>query len=58
MYFESTEIMVRRLMTLLDKFGEEKIAYVGPECGLSSFPNYEIAINYLQKIAKVANLKG
>lgn len=57
-YLESSEIMVRRLMTLLDQFGEERIAYVGPECGLSSFPSYEIAINYLQKIAKVAKLRG
>lgn len=58
MYLESSEIMVRRLMTLLDYFGEDRIAYVGPECGLSSFPSYDIAVDYLQKIAKVANLKG
>jgi hypothetical protein len=32
-------------------FGEEKIPYAGPECGLGGFPTYECAVKYLGRIS-------
>jgi 5-methyltetrahydropteroyltriglutamate--homocysteine methyltransferase len=52
-FLEKREVMVRRLDSLLERFGEENIPYAGPECGFGSFPTYESAIQYMKRIAGI-----
>jgi len=52
-YLENTETMKHRLEESLQRFGENRIAYAGPECGMRSFPTYESAIECLEKVAEV-----
>jgi len=52
-YLENIETMKRRLRDSIQRFGESRIAYAGPECGTRSFPTYESAIECLRKISEV-----
>ena len=51
-YLESTETMDNRLRNAIQKFGENRIIYAGPECGLRSFPTYETALECLKRISE------
>ncbi len=48
-YVESTETMKHRLKDTIERFGENRITYAGPECGLRSFPTYETALECLKR---------
>tara|TARA_B100000315_G_scaffold254567_1_gene295900 strand:- start:383 stop:1474 length:1092 start_codon:yes stop_codon:yes gene_type:complete len=50
---ESPELMNQRLRNAVDRFGEERIIYAGPECGLKGMPNYKSAIACLERSSKV-----
>jgi len=50
-FLEETETMRKRLRNVIQLFGEERVLYAGPECGLRSFPSYNCAIEYLQRTA-------
>lgn len=50
-FLEKEETMMRRLKEIIKRFGEERVLYAGPECGLKSYPTYECAIEYLKRIA-------
>ncbi len=50
-FLEETETMRKRLRNVIQLFGEERVSYAGPECGLRSFPSYDCAIEYLQRTA-------
>jgi methionine synthase II (cobalamin-independent) len=45
--------MGKRLEKVVREFGVERVPYAGPECGLWSFPSYQLAIDSLEKVAKV-----
>jgi len=49
---ESPEVILKRIENAYNKFND-LIAYVGPDCGLFSFPNQESAIQLLKNV-KVA----
>jgi len=51
-YLEDTETMKHRLKSALERFGKNKIAFAGPECGLRSFPTYESALDCLKRTAE------
>jgi len=51
-YLESVETMKLRLKQAIQRFGENRIPYAGPECGMKSFPTYETAIEYLRMVSK------
>ncbi|HKZ94289.1 MAG TPA: hypothetical protein VJ249_06900 [Candidatus Bathyarchaeia archaeon] len=51
-YLETVDIMKHRLKDSIERFGENRIAYAGPECGMRSFPTYESAIEYLKRISQ------
>ncbi len=48
---ESPEVIRKRLERAYDRFGE-LIAYVGPDCGLFSFPSQECAVALLRNVRR------
>ena len=55
-FLEDSKLMHRRLRKLVDRFGPERVPYVGPECGLRSFPTYGCAIECLQRVSEAAKM--
>lgn len=51
-FLESTDLMRKRLIKLIKNFGENRILYSVPECGLKSFPTYECALECLRRVAE------
>jgi methionine synthase II (cobalamin-independent) len=49
MFLEEPARMMERLEGIAGFFGAERISYASPECGLSSFPNYEVALECLRR---------
>ena len=49
---EDPVLLGKRLSRVVERFGSERIAYVGPECGFSSWPSYETAMECLRGISK------
>jgi len=50
-FLESVQTIRGRLKTLLRRFGEARMPYAGPECGLRSFPTYSAALECLRRVA-------
>lgn len=56
---EGMDIMKKRLRDITSRFGEERVLYAGPECGLKSFPTYESAITCLSRVSQaISNHKA
>ena len=55
LFLEDAGIMRKRLDKIAEFFGEERIAYVSPECGLNSFPEYEVAMDCLEAASGVVS---
>jgi 5-methyltetrahydropteroyltriglutamate--homocysteine methyltransferase len=55
-FIENAELMKERLVKIVERFGENRVPYAGPECGLRSFPTYESALECLRRVSKV--IKG
>jgi hypothetical protein len=51
-FLEETGTMERRLEAIAGFFGADRIAYASPECGLNSFPSYEVALECLRRTAE------
>lgn len=51
-FIEDTNLMKKRLTKILELFGENRVPYAGPECGLRSFPTYDSALECLKRVAK------
>jgi len=51
-FIENVDLMKQRLKTAFEKFGENRIAYAGPECGMRSFPTYESAMECLKRVSQ------
>jgi len=51
-FVENVELMKERLTKIVDYFGENRVPYAGPECGLKSFPTYESALECLRRVSK------
>jgi len=57
-YLEDPDVIKKRLERTVEFFGEERVPYAGPECGLGGhyvgkYPFYDCAIEYLKRIASV-----
>ena len=50
-FLEEEATMTRRLEALAGFFGAERIKYASPECGVNSFPGYDVAIECLRRTA-------
>ena len=53
-FLESEETMKNRLSKVINRFGLERVQYVGPECGLKGYPTYENAIECLRRVSSIA----
>ena len=51
---EPEELLRKRLRKLVQDFGEERISYYSPECGLLSFPDYGSAMECLRRTSNAA----
>jgi 5-methyltetrahydropteroyltriglutamate--homocysteine methyltransferase len=49
---ENIELMKERLAKIVGFFGENRVPYAGPECGLKGFPTYESALECLKRVSK------
>lgn len=50
-FLEKVEMMKERLVKIINRFGEERVPYAGPECGLKGFPTYECALECLKRVS-------
>jgi 5-methyltetrahydropteroyltriglutamate--homocysteine methyltransferase len=53
-FLENVETMKNRLVNVVEQFGEDKVSYFGPECGLKGYPTYENAVECLRRVSRVA----
>jgi len=53
-FLEPIEVMRQRVMQVIERFGAERVPFVGPECGLRGFPTYQSAIECLRRVAEMA----
>jgi len=51
-FIESAQLMKERLTQIIENFGENRVPYAGPECGLRGFPTYESALECLRRVSK------
>jgi 5-methyltetrahydropteroyltriglutamate--homocysteine methyltransferase len=51
-YIETPELMKKRLLQIINRYGMDRVPYAGPECGLKSFPTYSSAIECLRRVVK------
>ena len=52
-FLEKPELIRERLKTIINFFGEERIVCGSPECGLNSFPHYDVALESLRRVSSV-----
>lgn len=52
LFVETSELMKKRLINIVEFFGENRVPYAGPECGLKGFPTYESAVECLRRVSK------
>ena len=48
-FLEDPGVFEKRLARVVERFGEERVPYAGPECGFGSWPTYETAMECLSK---------
>ena len=51
-FLEDERTMQERLTKSVERFGEERVPYAGPECGLRSFPTYQSALECLRRVSE------
>ena len=52
-FLENYDIMKKRLVEIVDRFGVERVLYAGPECGLKGFPTYKCALECLRRVSSI-----
>ena len=50
-FLENVDLMKKRWVEMVGRFGVERVPYAGPECGLKGFPTYNCALEYLRRVA-------
>jgi len=53
-FLESEDTIKNRLSKVINRFGIERVQYVGPECGLKGYPTYENALECLRRVSRIA----
>jgi 5-methyltetrahydropteroyltriglutamate--homocysteine methyltransferase len=51
LFLDKTGTITKRLITIVERFGKDKILYAGPECGLKAYPTYENALECLRRVS-------
>ena len=54
-FLDEPALIEKRLDDVVSRFGEERVPYTGPECGLGSWPGYELAFECLRRISQVVD---
>ncbi len=54
-FLEDSKLMRKRLEKIKSFFGSERIPIASPECGLNSFPAYEVAMEYLSRVSRAVS---
>lgn len=57
-FLESVDAMKQRVTRVVERFGVERVPFVGPECGLRGFPSYVCAVECLRRVAEVGQNLG
>jgi len=57
LYLELQQVMQGRLRRIVRTFGEDRVLFTGPECGMLSFPTPECALECLRRVSKAARTK-
>ncbi|MCW4015479.1 MAG: hypothetical protein NWF06_03840 [Candidatus Bathyarchaeota archaeon] len=52
-FLDTVDTMKNRLANVVERFGEQRILYSGPECGLKGYPTYQNAIECLRRASSV-----
>jgi len=55
-FLEPVDVMAKRLKTIVERFGPERVLFAGPECGLRGFPTYRCAIECLRRAADACKM--
>jgi 5-methyltetrahydropteroyltriglutamate--homocysteine methyltransferase len=55
-FLDSTQTMKKRLASVVERFGENRILFAGPECGLKGYPTYQNAIECLKRAAEATTI--
>jgi 5-methyltetrahydropteroyltriglutamate--homocysteine methyltransferase len=55
LFLEDKDTMRKNLDKVVSYFGSERVTYASPECGLNSFPEYPVAMEYLGRVAGVVS---
>jgi 5-methyltetrahydropteroyltriglutamate--homocysteine methyltransferase len=55
LFLDTTKTMTKRLTTLVERFGRDRILYAGPECGLKAYPTYKNALECLRRVSAATN---
>ena len=50
-FLETVTEMNARLVSVVERFGAERVLYAGPECGLKGYPTYENALECLRRVS-------
>jgi 5-methyltetrahydropteroyltriglutamate--homocysteine methyltransferase len=58
MYLEDVGLMKKRLKDTVERFGAERVAMAGTECGLRGFPTYGSAIECLRRVSEATRQWG
>jgi len=53
-FLETVDTIKNRLGKVIERFGAQRVPYVGPECGLKGYPTYENALECLRRVSNVA----
>jgi len=51
-FVENVELMRERLTKIVEHFGEDRVPYAGPECGMRGFPTYDSALECLRRVSE------
>jgi 5-methyltetrahydropteroyltriglutamate--homocysteine methyltransferase len=50
-FLEGIDLIKKRLVEVVGRFGVERVPYAGPECGLKGFPTYQCALECLRRVS-------
>jgi 5-methyltetrahydropteroyltriglutamate--homocysteine methyltransferase len=51
-FIDEPALLMKRLRSVVKRFGAERIPYAGPECGLEGWPTYDSAMECLRRVSQ------
>ena len=50
-FMDEPYLLAERLAKVVERFGQERVPYAGPECGLGGWPSYDSAMECLRRVS-------